>query len=148
MIAMLLVALLSAGAVQSQGVTRFRSTVGVAETVARVDRAARARGLTVFATIDHAANARAADLELRPTVVIIVGNPRAGTRLMHCGQEVAVDLPLRILVWQDDAGSAWVGYTPMAELARRHALRGCDDLLQQMEAALSGLARAAADSDG
>jgi uncharacterized protein (DUF302 family) len=126
------------------GLTRVRSDAGVAETVARLDRAARERRLTVFATVDHAANARAAGLTLRPTVVLIVGNPQVGTRLMDCGQEIAIDLPLKLLVWEDANGAVWIGYTPPRRLAERHGLQGCDEVVTQVEAGLGALAKAAA----
>jgi uncharacterized protein (DUF302 family) len=144
MIATGLAVVLAVVGVQQDGLTRVRSDAGVAETVARLDRAARERRLTVFATIDHAANARGAGLALRPTVVLIVGNPQVGTRLMECGQETAIDLPLKLLVWEDAAGAVWVGYTPARQLADRHGLRGCDEVIAQVEAGLGTLAKVAA----
>ena len=109
MIATGLAVLLAAAGTQPDGLTRVRSDAGVARTVARLEQAARDRSITVFATIDHAANARAAGLTLRPTVVLIVGNPQVGTRLMECAQEAAIDLPLKLLVWEDANGAVWVG---------------------------------------
>lgn len=128
----------------SDTLARVRSDAAVAATSSRLDQAARRRGLTVFATIDHAANARAAGLGLRPTVLLLVGNPQVGTRLMQCGQAIAIDLPLRILVWEDEAGAVWVGYQPPRALAERHGLRGCDEPLDRVGAALAALAAEAA----
>jgi uncharacterized protein (DUF302 family) len=80
----------------------------------------RARGMTVFAKIDHAANARAVDLVLRPTTLLIFGDARAGTALMLAAQTIAIDLPHRGLVWCDASGQTWLAYDDPGWLAHRH----------------------------
>jgi uncharacterized protein (DUF302 family) len=105
-------------------------------TVARLERAAVANGLTVAATIDHAAAARKAGLTLPPTTLIIAGNPAAGTPLMVADRTIAVELPLRFLVWQGDDGKAHVSYDPIKSIAARHRVTGHDQLLTKMTGAI------------
>jgi len=105
-------------------------------TVARLERAAVANGLTVAAKIDHAAAARKAGLTLRPTTLIIAGNPAAGTPLMVADQTMAVELPLRFLVWLGEDGKAHVSYDPIKSIAARHKITGHDQLLTKMTGAI------------
>jgi uncharacterized protein (DUF302 family) len=123
--------------------TRVASPHPVAETADRLERTGAARGLTRFARIDHGANAVAAGLELRPTILLILGNPAVGTRLMHCAQTAAIALPLHILVWEDEAGQVWVGWEPPPRLTARHPLEACLPVLERMAEALPELARQA-----
>ena len=88
----------------AQGLTTIRSHFGPKETMDRLETAVKAKGLTVFARIDHAAGAASVGLPLRPTEVLIFGNARGGTPLMQSVQTIGIDLPLRALVWQDESG--------------------------------------------
>ena len=142
-LAALLVAV-SAGAQPDDGMVRVRSTRDFGATVRALDSALAARSITVFARVDHAANASRANLELRPTTLFIFGNPQVGTRLMQCEQTSAIDLPLKALVWQDTARVVWIGYVAPTRLADRHNLQECRATLDQMNAALSSIAAAAA----
>src|SRR5262249_37421464 len=83
-----------------------------------------AKGITVFARVDHAAGAKSVGLALRPTTLVIFGNPAAGTPLMQAAQTAGIDLPLKTLVWQDADGSVKVTYNDPAWIAARHALGG------------------------
>jgi uncharacterized protein (DUF302 family) len=141
-----LVAALFTGAAQNDGMTRVRSTRDFGQTVRALDSALTARNLTVFARVDHAANAQRVSLELRPTTLFIFGNPQVGTRLMQCQQTSAIDLPLRMLVWEDSTRAVWVGYVAPAQLAERHGLEECREALDRIGAALSALAAGAAGS--
>lgn len=117
----------------------------VAEVAARLAAAVIAAGLTVFDRIDHGANAAAAGLELRPTELLIFGNPRAGTALMQDRQTAGLDLPFRALVWEDEAGSVWLTYPEPTSLARRHRLgAGSDPVLSAIRDGMAGLVAAAA----
>jgi uncharacterized protein (DUF302 family) len=140
------VALAAAPAAPAQDppLVEIPSRFPAAETADRLEAAIRARGLLVFARIDHGANARAAGLELAPTVLVVTGDPAAGTRLMHCDQRVAADLPLRILVREDAAGVVRIGYADQRSLAARYQLAPCQAVLDRMAAALAALARDAA----
>jgi uncharacterized protein (DUF302 family) len=99
-----------------------RSGLGVDEAVARIERSIVGAGMKVFARIDQAAEARAVGLEMRPAVVILFGNPKAGTPLMVARPTTAIDLPLKALVWQDDQGATWLTYNTPTLLVRRHGL--------------------------
>jgi len=120
----------------SSEVVSVASASSFDSTVARLERAAVANGLTVAAKIDHAAAARKAGLTLRPTTLIIAGNPAAGTPLMLADQTIAVELPLRFLVWQAEDGKTHVSYDPIKSIAARHKLTGHDQLLTKMTGAI------------
>ena len=106
----------------TDGLTTIESRYGPEETMNRFEAEVRARGLTVFAHIDHAAGAAAAGLPLRPTEFLIFGNARAGTPLMQTAQTAGIDLPLKALVWQDATGTAWLSYNDPEFLAKRHGV--------------------------
>jgi uncharacterized protein (DUF302 family) len=121
-----------------------RSTVGQRFTVARLVAAIERRNLTIFARIDHSALARQVDLELPPVEVVIFGNPRTGTPLMLSDPRVGIDLPLRMLVWEDVAPQALVGYHDPRELADRYDLTEHRATLERMAELLAGVAAEAA----
>jgi uncharacterized protein (DUF302 family) len=113
------------------------------EVEVRLHEALDAHGLQVFARIDHAAGARKADVELDADVLLIVGNPSVGTPLMQADPRVGIELPLRMLIWEDTAGTH-VGYLDPRELADRYALEGQQETLERQAAVLAKLAAAAA----
>jgi uncharacterized protein (DUF302 family) len=104
------------------GLVSVRSTFSVRETIERLVAQVTSKGLTIFARIDHAANASAVGLSLRPTELVIFGNPKAGTLLMQEKQTSGIDLPVKALAWEDESGVVWLTYNDMGWLARRHAL--------------------------
>jgi uncharacterized protein (DUF302 family) len=116
---------------------------GVDETVERLKSLLDAKKIQVFAHIDHAAGAKKVGLSLRPTQVLIFGNPQAGTPLMQSRQTIGLDLPLRILVWEDEAGKVWLTYRRPGLLARLHHVAGHDEAVKGLDDGLSGLTRAA-----
>ena len=117
---------------------------GDAEQVeARLREALDVHGLQVFARIDHAAGARQADVELEPDVLLIFGNAGVGTPLMQADPRVGIELPLRMLIWQDPGGTH-VGYLDPRELADRYALEGHEQTLERQTAVLTKVATAAA----
>ena len=89
----------------------------------RLERELAKRRIPVFAKFDHARNAREAGLELRPTTVLVFGSPKVGTGLMQADQSIALELPLRIAIWQDGAGSTWLGFPRMERLAADYGLQ-------------------------
>ncbi len=93
-----------------------------AATLARLQAALRERGVTVFALFDHAAGAAGAGLALRPTTVVVFGNPAAGTPLMQASQVAGIDLPLKVLVWEPEGGGTRLTYNDPRWIAARHAL--------------------------
>ena len=115
----------------------------VKETVDRLTTALKDKGIAPAARIDHAAAAKAAGLELRPTEVLLFGNPKLGTPLMQTNRHVAIDLPMRVLVWEDDGGKVWIGYTPPSTLKTRYKIDGRDDILKTLTEALEAITDAA-----
>ena len=104
------------------GLISLRSHFTQEETLAHLEKAIQAKGLTVFARIDHASGAAAAGLALRPTLLLIFGNARGGTPLMQAAQTVGIDLPLKALVWTDADRVTWVSYNDPEWLATRHGV--------------------------
>jgi uncharacterized protein (DUF302 family) len=104
------------------GLVTLASTYSVKETFDRLEAEAKAKGLTIFARIDHAGGASAAGLSLRPTELLIFGNAKGGTPLMQAAQTIGIDLPLKALAWEDAAGKVWLSYNDPAWLADRHGI--------------------------
>jgi uncharacterized protein (DUF302 family) len=130
--------------VDHQGLVTVASKWPVDTTVERLERAVAAAGLVVFARVDHARNAREADLALRPTFLLIFGNPRGGTLLMQENQVAGIDLPLKFLVWEDEHGQTRVTYDEVAWIARRHGLSPeTDGVVTATASAVENLARQA-----
>ena len=130
-----------------EGLTTIPSRFGPKETMDRLATEIQAREMKVFARIDHAAGAAEVGLTLRPTELIIFGNARGGTPFMQSVQTVGIDLPLRVLVWEDAAGTAWISYNEPSWIARRHGVRNAEQVVSKMGAALSAIARKAANSN-
>ena len=123
------------------GIVTVTSSASFDSTLARLERAITAKGLTIAARVDHAAAAQKANLTLRPTMLVIAGNPAAGTPLMQADQTMGVELPLRFLVWKGEDGTARVSYDPIRAIAARHALTGRDELLTRMTAAIEAIVK-------
>ena len=104
------------------GLLSIESHFDPQQTLERLEAEVKAKSLTVFARIDHAAGAATVGMPLRPTTVLIFGNPKGGTPLMQASQLVGIELPLKVLVWQDAAGKTWLAYADPASLAKRYAL--------------------------
>lgn len=136
-----LTVLLAAGtlAQAADGMVEIKSPYSAAVTMTRLEDAAKQRGLVVFARIDHAAGAAKIGKTLRPTEVLIFGNPQGGTPLMECAQTAGIDLPLKALVWEDAAAQVWVGYNDPAFLVQRHGAPQCA-VVDNLRKALAGLA--------
>src|SRR5205085_3348222 len=131
-------------AMNPEGLTIRPSSYGPKETMDRLAASVVDKGMAILARIDHAAAAAKAGLELRPTEVLIFGNPRAGTPLMQAAQTIGIDLPLKALVWQGESGKTWLGYNDPKWLASRHdALAGSDRLLAIMTDAFVAVGKAA-----
>jgi uncharacterized protein (DUF302 family) len=123
-----------------EGLTTILSNFGPDETMDRLEAEIRAHGVNVFARINHAALAAEAGLKLRPTEVIVFGNPRGGTPLMQANQTIGIDLPLKALVWQDASNKTWLSYNEPAWLAKRHEIAGADQEVAMMSGALGDIA--------
>lgn len=121
----LTVTVASVSVMAAEGLVTLSSPHSAAATMDRLETAVRDKGLTVFARIDHAAGARKIGEALRPTEVILFGNPRGGTPFMQCAQTAGIDLPLKALVWEDADGQVWLGYNDPVYLAQRHEVPDC-----------------------
>jgi len=109
----------------SNGLVSIKSPYPVAQTIERFQQTARDKGLKIFDTVDHAQGADSAGLDLRPTTVVIFGNPKAGTPFMQCAQTIGIDLPMKMLVWQDAENQTWIAYNDPAWIAKRHGALKC-----------------------
>jgi uncharacterized protein (DUF302 family) len=115
-----------------------RSRYSYSETIAKLSKAMTDAGNTIFTTIDQAAAAAQVGLTLRPTTLIIFGNPKGGTPLMEAFPLVALELPLKLLVWEEH-GAVNLAYTPMSEVAARYSVTGMDARISAMDQALAAL---------
>lgn len=125
----------------ADGLVEVKSPYEVAKTMSRLEETVKQRGFTVFANIDHAAGAAKVGQTLRPTQLLIFGNPKGGTPFMNCTQTVGIDLPLKALVWEDASGQTWLGYNDPAYLAQRHGAGDCP-VVGKIGQALAGIAEA------
>ena len=141
---LLAVALITLASLASaaEGLVVIKSPYSAAETMDRVENTIKKRELVVFSRIDHAAGAAWIGKSLRPTEVIIFGNPQGGTPFMECAQTVGIDLPLKVLVWEDAKAQVWLGYNDPAFLARRHGVAQCP-VVETLSKALAGISEAA-----
>ncbi|MBB1317137.1 DUF302 domain-containing protein [Shewanella sp. SR43-4] len=113
------------------------------ETADRFESIIKDKGFTVFARIDHQKNAAGVNLTLRPTEVIVFGNPNIGTQLMQCNQLAAIDLPQKALISEDADNKVWLSYNNPQYLKQRHNITGCDKVMNKIAAALNTLSIAA-----
>lgn len=120
------------------------SSYGVKETLDRLSDLLGKKGITVFARIDHSVGAKTIGEELPPTELLIFGNPKMGTPLMQANRRMAIDLPMKVLAWRDNADKVWLGYINPKVLQARHSLTGEDKRFAKMGAALSKLTTTAA----
>lgn len=145
---LLLLALFAVSAASAgEGLVTVRSSYGAKETADRVERLTKERGMTLFHRIDHAEGARTVGMPLRPTEVLIFGNPKGGTPLMMCEQSVGIDLPLKMLVGEDGNGAVWIGYGDPEVLKDRYGITGCDEVLRKRKGGLGKLASDVAHRD-
>jgi uncharacterized protein (DUF302 family) len=140
------ICLWGAYAMAADGLTTLPSTFGAKETIDRLEAEIKPRGMTVFARMDHAAGAAQIGLSLRHTEVLIFGNTKVGTPLMQSNQSIGIDLPLKVLIWEDATGKVWLSYNEPSWLAtKRHGLGAeSQPTVEGMATGLSTLARKAA----
>ena len=141
LLSMILVAL-SATAYSADGLVSVKSPYDAKQTMDRLENIVKEKGFTVFARIDHTAGASKIGMKLRPTEVLIFGNPRGGTPFMECAQSVGIDLPLKALVWEDASSQVWLSYNSPEWMAKRHDVASCP-VVENMGKALAGITAAA-----
>ena len=141
MLTIILLSLAFSGAWSADGLVTLQSPYSPQKTLDRFEALAKQKGLNIFARIDHAAGAEKIGRELRPTELLIFGHPRGGTPFMDCAQTIGIDLPLKVLVWEDADSRVWLGYNDPLYLARRHGVADCpaaeqlSGVLQKLSAA-------------
>ncbi|MTI98947.1 MAG: DUF302 domain-containing protein [Marinobacter adhaerens] len=127
----------------ADGLVAVKSSHDVKATADKLESVLKEKGMTVMARVNHQQGAEKAGMELRPTEVVIFGNPKVGTPLMQCAQSVAIDLPQKALIWADASGEVWLGYNNPEYLKNRHSIEGCDEVLDKVSVALGNFAKAA-----
>lgn len=140
----ILACLIITPATAGEGMINVQSLHSVSATADRLEAVLGAKGMTVFARIDHAAGAQKAGKSLPPTELVIFGNPKVGTPLMLCSPSIAIDLPQKALIWEDADGVAWISYNDPKFLKLRHNTQGCDAVLDKVSMALGKFAGKAA----
>jgi uncharacterized protein (DUF302 family) len=130
----------------AEGLTTIASGFGPKETMDRLETEIRAHGMSVFARIDHAAGAVEVGLTLRPTELIIFGNARGGTPLMQSVQTAGIDLPLKVLVWQDASGKTWLSYNEPSWVAQRHGAANAEPAVNNLTVTLRTMSTKAANA--
>ncbi len=132
---------MASGVHAAEGMTVSKSPHNVGETINRLETIVKQRGLNVFARIDHAGGAAKVGKTLRPTELLIFGNPQGGTPLMECAQSAGFDLPLKALAWEDAQGQTWIGVSDPAAIAKRHDVAACP-AVENLRKALGGITEA------
>ena len=127
----------------SSGMIRIKSNNSVTATIDKLETVLKNKGMTIFKRVNHAAGAEKAGLKLRPTELLIFGNPKVGTPLMLCSQTAALDLPQKALAYKDESGQVWLVYNDPAYMAKRHNIQGCDAAVQKVTNALANFSRIA-----
>jgi len=146
LLSLALLFIFSAPIYAADGLIQLQSSYSVEQTTARFVDIAKSKGLTIFAQIDHSHGAKEAGLELRPTTVVIFGNPKSGTPFMQCAQTVGIDLPMKTLIWRDGNGQVWLAYNDPAYIAARHDVKDCP-AAASIDKAIAKLAEAAVKSE-
>jgi len=118
------------------GLISIKSKYSVDETLDRLESVVKGKGLTVFARIDHTAGANKVDKELRPTKLLVFGNPKVGTLMMQSNQTAGIDLPMKALAWEDGTGQVWLTYNSAKYIANRHHITDREETVQKMTGAL------------
>jgi uncharacterized protein (DUF302 family) len=131
---------LLAAAPAAADIVKLQSPHSPRKTMDRFEEIVKQRGLTVFARIDHAAGGRKVELTLRPTELLIFGNPKSGTPLMQASQTMGLALPMKVLVWEDADAKVWIGYDAPADVAVRYEVPRDHPVLDQVTKAMQGLA--------
>ena len=130
-------------AIADNGLVTIKSSYNVSDTADRFEKVLRTKGMIIFSRINHSEGAAKVGKQLRPTELIVFGNPKVGTPLMQCAQTVAIDLPQKALFWEDENGQTWLSYNDPQYLVSRHNVIGCEEVVKKITHALSNFAKAA-----
>lgn len=131
----------------NQHLVTIQSKNSFDETMNRLISTIKQKKLTLFNVIDHKKNAQSVDLSLRPTTLVIFGNPKVGTKLMRCSQQLGIELPLKVLVHKNEENDVFLTYTPPASLQHAYSLKGCEEVVKKVGKAMAAIANSAATSN-
>ena len=124
-------------AAESNGMIKVKSNHSVSETISKLETVLNKKGMTIFKRVNHTAGAEKVGIQLRPTELLIFGNPKVGTPLMLCSQTAALDLPQKALAYEDEKGQVWLAYNDPAYMAQRHNIKDCDAAVKKVTNALA-----------
>lgn len=139
----LLILSIAISAEAADEMVNVQSSFNVKETADRMESILKEKGMTVFNRIKHSEGAGKVGIDLRDTELIIFGNPKVGSPLMKCQQSVAIDLPQKALIWEDDKSTVWISYNDPRYLVKRHNIKGCEEVIAKIEKALAGISKSA-----
>ncbi|VAW50468.1 hypothetical protein MNBD_GAMMA06-1591 [hydrothermal vent metagenome] len=128
---------------ESAGIVKIKSAHSVTTTIDKLETVLTKKGMTIFKRINHTAGAKKVNLQLRPTELLIFGNPKVGTPLMLCSQTAALDLPQKALAYKDKNGQVWLAYNDPGYMAKRHNIEGCEKAIQKVTNALAKFSKIA-----
>lgn len=127
----------------ANGVISTKSAFDVSTTANRLEKVLTEKGMTIFARIDHAAGAIRVGKKLRPTILVLFGNPKVGTPLMQSSQTIGIDLPQKALIWKDESGQVWFSYNDPRYLTSRHGINERGEIIKKIEKVLATFAKKA-----
>lgn len=137
LITLTLFSLYSANAVAAaDGLIVMKSAYSASVTLDRLQTVLKSKGIRVFARVSHKDNAKGVGMDLRPTELLIFGNPKLGTHFFTSKQTAGIDLPMKMLAWEDKSGQAWLAYNDPAYIAKRHGIGSRDEVVSKMRNAL------------
>lgn len=125
------------------GLIVMKSAHSASVTLDRLQSLLKSKGIRVFARVSHKDNAKGVNLELRPTELLIFGNPKLGTHFFTSKQSAGIDLPMKALAWEDSKGQTWYAYNDPAYIAKRHGIKNRGDIVKKMSGALKNFAKMA-----
>lgn len=128
----------------ADGIIQVPSDFSVSLTSQRMVSLLKGKGMTIFNRVKHSDAAKQAGVTLRDTELIIFGNPKVGSSLMKCEQKVALDLPQKVLIWEDAMAKVWISYNDPRYLEQRHSISGCESVIAKIEKVLASTAQSAA----
>ena len=127
----------------ADGIINVESQFSVSTTVERLEKILNKKGMTIFNKIRHSENAAKIGIKLRETELIIFGNPKAGSPLIKCQQSIAIDLPQKALIWNDENNKVWISYNDIGYLKNRHSVKGCEKVILKVGKILANITKAA-----
>ncbi len=127
----------------SDGMIRIKSNNNVSTTIDKLEHVLSKKGMTIFKRINHATGGKKVGIDIRPTELLIFGNPKIGTKLMQCTQTAALDLPQKALAYKDESGQVWLLYNDPNYMAARHHVKGCEEVIKKFSDALANFTKVA-----